>query len=125
MRFTPAHAREIHLRSRAFIEATLGAPHDGPTVVVTHHAPHPNSVHPRFVGNDASPGFVSDLSDLIARHGPELWVHGHTHDGCDYVVGGTRVVCNPKGYGPRSAGGRIENAAFDPQLVVGLEPATE
>jgi len=24
--------------------------------------------------------------------------HGHTHVACDYVVGATRVVCNPRGY---------------------------
>jgi len=28
----------------------------------------------------------------------KLWVHGHTHDPYDYVIGETRVVCNPRGY---------------------------
>ena len=30
--------------------------------------------------------------------GPDLWVHGHTHDSFDYVLGWTQVVVNPYGY---------------------------
>jgi hypothetical protein len=29
---------------------------------------------------------------------PKLWIHGHTHDRCDYVLAETRVVANPLGY---------------------------
>ena len=28
----------------------------------------------------------------------KLWTHGHTHHAFDYVIGETRVVCNPRGY---------------------------
>jgi hypothetical protein len=42
-----------------------------------------------------------------------VWIHGHTHDSCDYVEEGTRVVCNPRGYGPFEL-----NAAFDPILTI-------
>jgi len=28
----------------------------------------------------------------------KLWTHGHTHEEFDYMVGTTRVVCNPRGY---------------------------
>ena len=28
----------------------------------------------------------------------KLWTHGHTHDVFDYVIGETRIVCNPRGY---------------------------
>jgi hypothetical protein len=27
-----------------------------------------------------------------------MWTHGHTHHEFDYMVGSTRVVCNPRGY---------------------------
>jgi len=27
-----------------------------------------------------------------------LWTHGHTHEDFDYMVGSTRIVCNPRGY---------------------------
>lgn len=33
---------ELHHQSRTFIEAELAKLHQGPTVVITHHAPHPN-----------------------------------------------------------------------------------
>jgi predicted phosphodiesterase len=71
---------------------------DQATVVVTHHAPHPTSVEPY---RDAhlpmwAPGFyASDLSWLIERHRPDLWVHGHVHVPVDYVVDRTRIVSNP------------------------------
>ncbi|MGD5643834.1 hypothetical protein QUT23_22580, partial [Xanthomonas citri pv. citri] len=52
----------------------------------------------------------------------ELWLHGHVHANRDYVAGDTRVVANPRGYpDPRGPGGR-ENPAFDPCLVVDVEP---
>jgi hypothetical protein len=28
----------------------------------------------------------------------KLWTHGHTHELFDYMIGDTRVVCNPRGY---------------------------
>ena len=28
----------------------------------------------------------------------KLWTHGHTHEDFDYMVGETRIVCNPRGY---------------------------
>jgi Icc-related predicted phosphoesterase len=91
-------------------------------VVVTHHAPHPNSVHPRFAGNAINAAFVSDLG--AAMGSAVLWIHGHTHDSFDYTVRGTRVVANPRGYCRKirsDDGGTAivcENAAFDPGLVV-------
>lgn len=115
---TPAQARAWHKSARAWIEAQLSAPFDGPTIVVTHHMPHPRSIDDRFVGNPLNPAFCSDLSDLVETGGAALWVHGHTHTSCDYVAGGARVVCNPKGYGPRRSGGRIENDGFDPYFTV-------
>ena len=44
-------------------------------------------------------GYSSDLSEIILDH-PEikLWTHGHTHDPFDYMIGTTRIVCNPRGY---------------------------
>jgi len=53
---------------------------------------------------------------------PVLWIHGHTHTSFDYRVGNCRVLCNPRGY--QAAGRPLpENAAFNPGLVVQVEPA--
>jgi Icc-related predicted phosphoesterase len=110
-RFRPQEALGLHKRSRGFIETALSKPFSGPTVVVTHHGPHPRSVHPRYGDDLLSAAFVSDLTAVIEASQPPLWVHGHVHDAFDYQLGATRVLCNPNGYGN-------ENAAFDPALVV-------
>lgn len=114
----PSEALEWHMKSRAWLDASLSTAFDGVTVVVTHHLPHPRSIHPRFATDPLTPAFCSDLSEMVEGSGAALWVHGHTHTGCDYVAGLTRVVCNPKGYGPQSSRGRIENQRFDDRLVV-------
>lgn len=82
-------------------------------VVVTHYLPSYRSVAPRYVGSPLNPFFVCDVEPLIAERQPALWVHGHTHDSCDYRIGATRVVCNPFGYKDHE-----ENPRFDAGLTV-------
>jgi predicted phosphodiesterase len=94
--FTPAIARTEHMKSRAWLRDQLALPFNGKTVVVTHHGPHPQSVHPRYVGDLLNAAFVSDLTSLVDQ--ADLWVHGHVHDSFDYKVGKCRVVANPRGY---------------------------
>jgi Icc-related predicted phosphoesterase len=72
-------------------------------IVVTHHLPHYMSVPARF--SDVIPGvpsmnrfFVNEMGETLRTKHPKLWIHGHTHDACDYNVGATRIVCNPYGY---------------------------
>jgi Icc-related predicted phosphoesterase len=67
-------------------------------IVVTHHLPSHRSVHPRYVGSPLNPFFVCDIEELIAERQPKIWIHGHTHSSCDYVIGTTQVLCNPLGY---------------------------
>jgi hypothetical protein len=44
-------------------------------------------------------GYRSELSEFILDHPQiKLWTHGHMHDPFDYMIGTTRVVCNPRGY---------------------------
>lgn len=115
-RFMPWHAAAEHRLDLAFIRNELAARHSGPTVIVTHHAPHPGSVQPRHQGSVLSPAFSSDLSALIEEYQPELWIHGHDHGSHDYRVGRTRVFANQAGY-PNRHGDR-ENHGFDPRCVI-------
>lgn len=95
--FMPAHALGEHNKSRAWLLNQLNTPYDGKTVVVTHHGPHPSSVHPRYIGEPLNAAFVSgNLEELLGK--TSLWLHGHVHDSFDYVVNGCRVVANPLGY---------------------------
>lgn len=118
-RFTPDDSLEEHNRTRAFLQAALDEPFAGKTVVVTHHAPHVQSINPRFAGDPLNPCFASDLSPLLRK--ADLWLHGHVHDSVDYRIGRCRVVANPRGY-PRSKNGdlRFENKAFDPLLMIDI-----
>jgi Icc-related predicted phosphoesterase len=110
-RFRPVEALMLHKRSRSFIEAELAKPFDGATVMVTHHAPHPHSMHSRYRSELVSAAYISDLTAVIAAGQSNLWMHGHVHESFDYRVGATRVICNPHGYG-------AENPKFDPGLVL-------
>lgn len=117
----PQQALEWHQTSvRWLAEQLQPGGFDGPSVVVTHHVPHPSSIAPQYAGNPVNPAFCSDLSWLVEGSDVAVWVHGHTHSSFDYEAGDTRVVCNPKGYGPRTAGGRHENQNFDPAKIVEL-----
>ncbi|WP_025661829.1 metallophosphoesterase [Rhizobium sp. IBUN] len=89
---------ERHVRSRDFIDHELSQPFDGRTIVVTHHAPLMQSFDPSFFGNVTNAAFASDLSDLICRRRPSLWIHGHIHKFRDYMADDTRIICNPVGY---------------------------
>ena len=116
--FTPEDSALLFERSARWLAERLATPHAGPTVVVTHHAPSPRSVHPRFDGSPINAAFVSQAEHLIRGDQVRLWVHGHTHDSFDYRVDGTRVVCNPRGY---ARDGVDENPGFDPMLIVELD----
>ncbi len=96
--FRPEDAAGLHETAIGWLDRELGRFHDGPTVVITHHAPAPLSVAPRFAGDSLSPAFASDLTALMTRHAPPLWIHGHTHHNVDYRVGDTRVVSHQWGY---------------------------
>ena len=83
-----------HLHSLMWIHESLKEHEDA--VLITHHFPM-QSISDRYKGNLINSGFASDLENVFLRE-PKLWVHGHTHDFCDYTYLGTRVVCNPLGY---------------------------
>jgi Icc-related predicted phosphoesterase len=97
-RFTPEDSVEIHAASKTWLAGELARNPDGPTVVVTHHLPASTSVAARYANDSLNPAFASRMEDLIETYQPELWIHGHTHEPCDYTLFGTRVVCNPRGY---------------------------
>jgi Icc-related predicted phosphoesterase len=67
-------------------------------VIVTHHAPCQNSLPPVFSAHGLHAAYASNLEKLISEASAELWLHGHIHASSDYVVNGTRIICNPRGY---------------------------
>lgn len=116
--FSPADAVGLFRRESAWLAQTISRPFDGPTVVITHHAPSRNSIHPRFDGALLNASFVSDAEYLLDAGRVDLWIHGHTHDSFDYRLGDTRVVCNPRGY---VRGAVAENPHFDIDFMVDID----
>lgn len=108
----PKDTLALHRESVRWLEKELQKPFEGHTVVVTHHSPSEKSVPERFKGSGLNPAFASNLEWLM-RKGVDLYVHGHTHDSFDYLVGNTRVVCNPRGYV-----GYETNKDFDDNLII-------
>lgn len=116
--FQPRHAIARNQKEMAWLISNLEQHHDGPTLVMTHHGCSPQSVHPRFRG-PLNAAFSSDYTAIIEKYQPAVWVHGHTHDSHAYTIGATRVVCNPKGYGPfLNTNVGAENPDFDQTMII-------
>ncbi len=116
--FSPADSAALFNIHAAWLKSKLAEPYSGPTVVITHHAPSRKSIHPKFAGSLLNACFVSDAERLIDGSRARLWIHGHTHDSFDYLLNGTRVVCNPRGY---TKDGVNENPLFDANFLVEID----
>jgi Icc-related predicted phosphoesterase len=123
-------------RSLKWLHERLAERFDGPTVVVSHHAPSMLSIGNALaedsdyvkrwnmaVGSSSKMGstYIKDISHLDASYANPwdalmgnsitLWLHGHTHHAVDYQIKGTRIVSNPRGYPGETTG-------FDCELLV-------
>jgi hypothetical protein len=99
-RLKPDDVVKDHKEMIEYIRTIVKDKHDRKFVVVGHHAPSRLSMKPKYQDDYIMNGaYSSDLSEFILDHPQiKLWTHGHTHDNFDYLVGSTRVVCNPRGY---------------------------
>ena len=108
----PATVMQAHRKTVSYINAVVSEQPEDKFVVVTHHAPSFQSVHENYRGETIMNGaYASDLSDLILdRPQIKLWTHGHMHDPQDYMLGDTRIVCNPRGYMGEHRTGNFDDA---------------
>jgi len=95
---TARETLEYHQASREWLEARLAEPHEGPTVVITHHAPVIVTMPREAVFRALGGAFASDLTELMGGERVALWIYGHTHRQADFGVRGARLVSNPRGY---------------------------
>lgn len=72
--------------------------------IITHHAPSFESVPDRYKEDKLSHAYYSSLESLIMTYNPDIWCHGHIHDAKDYIIGTTRILCNPYGYQGENTG---------------------
>ncbi|MHC5350492.1 metallophosphoesterase [Metapseudomonas furukawaii] len=112
-RIRPSDLAKESSKTREWLLAKLSRLHDGPTVVITHHAPSIQSLQANpHAGTHLDAAYANCWEDLMGN-AVALWLHGHVHTAADYEVAGTRVVCNPRGYPG-------ERTGFDPGLVLNL-----
>lgn len=99
-RFTPLDAVVHHRETLAYIKSVVDSDASKKYVVVGHHAPCALSIHETYKNEYyMNGGYHSDLSEFILdRPQIALWTHGHMHNPSDYMMGDTRIVCNPRGY---------------------------
>jgi len=99
-KFQPEDAFEEHAKMKGYISQIVEGKPDQKFVVCGHHSPSKKSTHPRYAHDTImNGGYSSDMDEFITDHPQiKLWTHGHTHHVFDYMVGETRVVCNPRGY---------------------------
>lgn len=96
----PADAMSAHLAEKEALLAALAVPHDGPTVVITHHPASPLAAD-RFRDAPGVPWWVpafyatTVLDDLADEARPDLWLSGHFHAGHDITIGRCRWLANP------------------------------
>lgn len=98
--FRPEDGVEDHRAFLKGLDEVLALHPDLPTVVCGHHAPSKASTHPRYKSEVLMNGAYSTNLDnyILDRRQIRLWTHGHTHEDFDYMIGTTRIVCNPRGY---------------------------
>ena len=88
----------IHKKAIDWLSTELAKRAGEKNVVISHHGPSDKSLPSHKRDELISSAYVSDLESLIMDCKPSLWVHGHLHNSSDYMVGDTRIVCNPRGY---------------------------
>jgi predicted phosphohydrolase len=108
----PSDTAIAHNKSLRWLKEQVHNNNDKNIVVITHHAPSEKSIPHEYKNDCLSPAYASSLDAFIENSGVNLWIHGHTHNQLDYVIGSTRIVCNPRGYPDET------NELFDPRMVI-------
>ncbi|MGU7783265.1 metallophosphoesterase [Burkholderia sp. PU8-34] len=117
--FRPEDALLMHWSTVKWLQTKLEARGHGRTVVVTHHAPSARSIPSARRGSPLAPCYASSLESLVTK--ADLWIHGHVHSSSNYLLGDTRVICNPRGVPRRnrvSPSTPYSNAEFNHSLIV-------
>ena len=76
-------------------ENTKDSTHD--TVVITHHLPSHQLVHPKFLYSSINDGFCSNM-DHVFNYKINFWIYGHSHESVRRSIKNTYCANNPGGY---------------------------
>ena len=102
-----------HVAHRNWLSDELAKPFDGPSIVVTHHAPSRRSLEGHDTNRIVAAAYASNLDKFIEARKIDVWIHGHIHESRDYMIASTRIIANPYGYRTDHS-----NPNFDPSFVL-------
>lgn len=102
---------EEHNTFRRELQGWIKHTEGGKRVVISHFVPSRQAIHPRWKDSLLNTYFTCNMEQFMGWEG--LWLYGHTHDSSDFMVGDTRVVGNPRGYGAENAGGFNEDLILE------------
>jgi hypothetical protein len=110
-RLKPSETRGFHLESRRWLEEQVFSRPDEKIVIVTHHAPSPQSIPPNFQESTFNPSFASDMTRFITESKAKLWIHGHIHSHSDCALVGLTFL---QSYGYVNSRGVEHPACWSP-----------
>lgn len=95
---TAADILDVNSEHTSYINNNLKYTFDK-VVVMTHHAPNVKSAGASRPSELDYAYCCSNLDDMIMDN-PQIkyWIHGHTHNRVDYMIGSTNVLSNCRGY---------------------------
>jgi hypothetical protein len=116
-KLSPEDTALRHKLTKEYFKLMLSNHKESKCVIVGHHSPSKLSTHQQYANQYLmNGGYSSDMSQFILDHPQiKLWTHGHTHHPFDYMIGETRIVCNPRGY---ETEGYSEQSGWDPTFHV-------
>ena len=105
------HKKAVKFIRRAYATYTAAG---YKVVIMTHHAPHPLCLVPKYRSADSAASYASDLTKLL-RSVPQtsFWLFGHTHNSFDGTIEGVRLVNNAYGYKMYN-----EHKDWNPNLII-------
>ena len=100
----------MHRQDKKWLDSQV----DENTIVVTHHLPSFDLIHPKYkspIYDDYHSAYASDCDEIIRK--AKIWIYGHTHIGSDVMFENkVRCICNPYAY-PDESHKHFTNKVFE------------
>lgn len=100
---------DMHRKDKEWLESKV----DSNTIIVTHHLPSFDLIHPKYKTpfyTDYSSAYASNCNSIILK--AKLWIYGHTHIGSDVMFEDkVRCISNPYAY-PNESHRHFTNNVF-------------
>jgi predicted phosphodiesterase len=95
------YINSLHKTTVKWLDSALTESRADIKIIISHHMPH---LKPNSIADPFDDGYRTDLSWIMEKHKPALWIYGHTHEASDVTIHNTRCLSNPVGYPGESTG---------------------